>query len=46
MKLTITPAEGIDEGDEFTAVVSYHGTPVQITDADDSSRAGSRLATR
>ena len=36
MKLTISPAEGIDDGDEFTTVVAYDGTPGQITDADDS----------
>jgi aminopeptidase N len=37
MKLVINPAgDGIVEGTEMTVVVAYAGTPVEITDADDS----------
>jgi hypothetical protein len=36
-KLTVTPAEGIDEGTEFEVVVNYQGTPVRVIDADTSS---------
>ncbi len=37
MKLVIDPAgDGIVEGTEMTVVVEYDGTPVEITDADDS----------
>jgi aminopeptidase N len=36
MKLIVTPAEGIRQGEEFELVVSYTGEPRVITDADES----------
>lgn len=35
-KLTITPAEGIEKGDEMKVVVRYHGQPQAIVDTDGS----------
>jgi hypothetical protein len=35
-KLSVTPAEGIPEGDEFTVAVTYHGEPHVFLDPDSS----------
>ena len=37
MKLVVTPAEGIPEGDEFQVRVEYEGEPVRFIDPDGSS---------
>lgn len=36
MKLVVTPALGIPEGEAFTVEVAYSGSPEEITDADES----------
>ena len=43
-KLIVTPAAGITNNRVFHAVVAYSGTPVQITDPDDSFEGWVRIA--